>query len=83
MKHLTPTLFTSRTPFALCVCLILSACAHRIDLTSVERRHGPLADFEELVAQQPPVIDRQKTQLTSTNTAAPSPQHPQNNGGTK
>lgn len=83
MKRLTPTLFTSRTPFALCVCLLLSACTHRIDLTSVERRHGPLADFEELVAQQPPVIDRQKTQLTSASTGTTAPQHPQKNGGTK
>lgn len=83
MKRLTPTLFTSRTPFALCACLLLSACAHSIDLTAVERRYGPLADFEELVAQQPALIDKQKTLITGANTATTAPQHPQKNGGTK
>lgn len=59
---------------ALSCCLFLSACAHTIDLSFNDKQQGPLADFEELVAQHPPLKNTQLVQAPAvTATQAGSP----------
>lgn len=61
-------------------CLLLSACAHTLDLSFNDKQNGPLADFEELVAQHPPI---KETQLAQAPTIATTQAGTPKNGGAK
>lgn len=70
-----------RTSIAVLIsCLLLSACAHTLDLSFNDKQNGPLADFEELVAQHPPI---RETKLAQTPAVTTTPTGTPKSGGAK
>ncbi len=67
------TSFTSFTAIAsISSCLLLSACAHPLDVSMHQQQRGPLADFDELVAQHPSAKTTQLAQASTIPQAQPS-----------